>query len=144
MSRVKRKASHTVYDMRVHLVWITKYRYKVLKGSIGIRIRELIRQYCCENDIYILKCVVSKDHVHLYISYPPHVSVSNMVKRIKGMTSRKIQQEYPELNQRYWGKHFWAVGYGCFSAGEVNDKIIQNYLNNHDTKYDSDDNFVVE
>ena len=144
MSRVKRKASHTVYDMRVHLVWITKYRYKVLKGSIGIRIRELIRQYCCENDIYILKGVVSKDHVHLYISYPPHVSVSNMVKRIKGMTSRKIQQEYPELNQRYWGKHFWAVGYGCFSAGEVNDKIIQNYLNNHDTKYDSDDNFVVE
>ena len=144
MSRVKRKPSHTVYDMRVHLVWITKYRYKVLKGSIGIRIRELIRQYCCENDIYILKGVVSKDHVHLYISYPPHVSVSNMVKRIKEMTPRKIQQEYPELKQRYWGNHFWAVGYGCFSAGEVNDNIIQNYLNNHDTKYDSDDNFVVE
>ena len=60
------------------------------------------------------------------------------------MTSREIQRKYPELNQRYWGKHFCAVGYGCFSVGEVNDKIIQNYLDNHDTKYDSDDNFVVE
>ncbi|BCD92324.1 hypothetical protein fh0823_24630 [Francisella halioticida] len=87
---------------------------------------------------------MSKDHVHLYVSYPPHVSISNMVKRIKGMTSRKIQQEHPELNQRYWGKHFWAVGYGCFSSGEVTDKIIQNYLENHDIKYDSDDNFIVE
>jgi len=144
MSRVKRKASHTVFNMRVHLVWITKYRYKVLKGPISIRIRELMRQYCCENDIYILKGVVSNDHVYLYISYPPHMSVSNMIKRIKGMTSRKIQQEYPELNQRYWGKNFWAVGYGCFSYGEVDDKIIQNYLDNHDTKYDSDDNFIVE
>ena len=82
--------------MRVHLVWITKYRYKVLKGDIGVRIRELIRQYCCENDIYILKGVVNKDHVHLYVSYPPQKSVSDMVKRIKGMTSRKIQQEYPK------------------------------------------------
>lgn len=88
--------------------------------------------------------VVRIKSTDLYVSYPPQISVSDMVKRIKGMTSRKIQQEFPELNQRYWGKHFWAVGYGCFSAGEVNDKIIQNYLENHDTKYDSDDNFVVE
>jgi putative transposase len=64
MKRAKRKASHTVFDMRVHLVWITKYRYKVLNGGLEYRVRELVKQFCCENDIYILKGVVSKDHVH--------------------------------------------------------------------------------
>ena len=144
MSRSKRRASHTVYDLRVHLVWITKYRYKVLDKEIGGRVRELVRQYCSENDIYILKGAVSKDHVHLYISYPPNLSISDMMIRIKGMTSRKIQQEFPRLGQQYWGKHFWAVGYGAFSSGEVSDHVIQSYLDNHDTKHDSDDGFIVE
>ena len=66
------------------------------------------------------------------------------MKRIKGMTSRKLQQEFPNLGKQYWGKHFWAVGYGAFSSGEVTDNIIKNYLENHDTKNDSDDGFVVE
>ena len=144
MSRNKRKGSHTVYDLRVHLVWIAKYRYKVLDKAIGNRTRELIRQYCLNNDINILRGFVSKDHVHLYVSYPPTLSVSDMMKNIKGMTSRKLQQEYPNLGKSYWGKHFWAVGYGAFSAGEVNDKTIQNYLKQHDTKHHSDDGFVVE
>ena len=144
MSRKKRIGSHTVYDLRVHLVWITKYRYEVLDKTIGNRTRELVRQYCLNNDINILRGVVSKDHVHLYVSYPPNVSVSDMMKSIKGMTSRKLQQEYPNLGKSYWGKHFWAVGYGAFSAGEVNDKTIQNYLKQHDTKHHSNDGFVVE
>ena len=144
MSRNKRKGSHTVYDLRVHLVWIAKYRYKVLDKAIGNRTRELIRQYCLNNDINILRGFVSKDHVHLYVSYPPTLSVSDLMKNIKGMTSRKLQQEYPNLGKSYWGKHFWAVGYGAFSAGEVNDKTIQNYLKQHDTKHHSDDGFVVE
>lgn len=144
MSRNKRKGSHTVYDLRVHLVWITKYRYEVLDNTIGNRTRELVRQYCLNNDINILRGVVSKDHVHLYVSYPPNLSVSDMMKNIKGMTSRKLQQEYPNLGKSYWGKHFWAVGYGAFSAGEVNDKTIKNYLKQHDTKHHSDDGFVVE
>ena len=101
MKRKKHKTSYTVFDMRVHLVWITKYRYKVLNDDLGYRVRELIKQFCCENDIYILKGVISKDHVHLYISYPPHWSVSDIVKRLKGMTSRKVQQEYAELSKRY-------------------------------------------
>ena len=144
MSRKKRIGSHTVYDLRVHLVWITKYRYKVLDKTIGNRTREFVRQYCLNNDINILRGVVSKDHVHLYVSYPPNLSVSDMMKSIKGMTSRKLQQEYPNLGKSYWGKHFWAVGYGAFSAGEVNDKTIQNYLKQHDTKRHIDDGFVVE
>ena len=129
--RSSRKGCHSVYDLRVHLVWVTKYRYKILVGKIAMRIRELIRQTCEANDIRVIRGHVSKDHVHLYVSVPPTVSVSEMMKLIKGRSSRKIQQEFPELCKKYWGKHFWAIGYAAFSAGEVTDKVIREYVSNH-------------
>ena len=107
--RSYRKASHTVHDLKVHLVWITKYRYKVLTNEIGLRIREIVRQFCTENDIQIIQGRLSKDHVHLYVSYPPKWSVSDMVRRMKGRSSKKIQEEYPELGKKYWGETF--LGY---------------------------------
>ena len=136
-----RKSSHTIHDVRVHLVWVTKYRYKVLVNRIAERIRELIRQVCQSNDVRILRGHVSPDHIHLYISYPPHKSISELVKALKGRSSRKIQQEFPELSRRYWGKHFWAIGYAAFSAGEVTDAVIQEYIRNHS---DDDENFTVD
>ena len=69
--RSYRKGTHTTHDLKVHLVWVTKYRYHVLTQSVGLRSRELIRQICDTLDIVILKGRVSRDHVHLYISYPP-------------------------------------------------------------------------
>ena len=140
-----RKGSHTVYDLRVHLVWITKYRYEVFGGAVGGRARDLIRQVCNSNDIQIIKGRVSKNHVHLYISYPPKLSVSEIMKRIKGRTSRRIQDEFPHLKKKYWGKHFWGIGYGAFSAGNVTDEMIKEYLDTHDKHGNhNDDNFVVE
>jgi putative transposase len=146
MSKRKyRKGSHTVYDLKVHLVWITKYRYKVLTDDVGHRIRDLVRQVCDSNDIQIIKGRVSKDHVHLYVSYPPKLSVSEMVRRIKGRTSKKIQDEFPQLHKKYWGKHFWAIGYAAFSAGAVTDEMIQEYLDKHDKHPNhNDEDFVVE
>ncbi len=73
------KSSHTIHDLKVHLIWITKYRYEVLTKEVGERAREVIRQICDQKDIKIISGVVSKDHVHLYISYPPKHSVSDMV-----------------------------------------------------------------
>ena len=140
-----RSGSHTVYDLKVHLVWSTKYRYEVLTKDVGIRLRDLIRQTCDSHDIQIIKGRVSKDHVHLYISYTPTLSVSEIVRRIKGRTSRKIQEEFPQLGKRYWGKHFWGIGYAAFSSGHVTDKMIQEYLNNHDQHPNhNDDDFKVE
>ena len=140
-----RKSSHTTHDLRVHLVWITKYRYKVLEGAVGERVRDLVRQVCDSNDIQIIKGRVSKNHVHLYISYPPKLSISEIMRRIKGRTSRKIQDEFPHLKKRYWGKHFWGIGYGAFSAGNVTDEMIQEYLETHDQHGNhNDDKFVVE
>ena len=143
--RSYRKTSHTVHDLKVHVVWITKYRYKVLTNEIGLRIREIIRQFCTENDIQIIQGRLSKDHVHLYLSYPPKWSISEMVRRIKGRSSRRIQEEFPELGKRYWGKHFWGIGYAAFSSGHVTHKIIEDYLKNHDKDPNhTDDNFKVE
>jgi len=143
--RPYKTSSHTVHDLKVHLIWITKYRYKVLVKDVGYRTRELIRQVCDGNNVQIIKGRVSKDHVHLYVSYPPKLSVSEMVRKLKGRSSRKIQEEFPQLGKQYWGKHFWAIGYAAFSSGHVTDEMIQEYLEQHDKHSNhQDDDFKVE
>ena len=143
--RPYKTSSHTVHDLKVHLIWITKYRYKVLVKDVGYRTRELIRQVCDANNVQIIKGRVSKDHVHLYVSYPPKLSVSEMVRKLKGRSSRKIQEEFPQLGKQYWGKHFWAIGYAAFSSGHVTDEMIQEYLEQHDKHSNhQDDDFKVE
>lgn len=126
--------NHSVTRLTVHIVWVTKYRYQILKGDIQLRIREIIIQICDAEDVKILGGVVSKDHIHLNIEYPPKISISELVKRLKGNTSRKIQQEFPELEKRYWGQHFWAIGYGAWSTGNITDEIVKEYLENHINK----------
>ena len=91
-----RYGGHTVSRLTVHLVWVTKYRYKVLTGDIQKRCRELLIQVCDTEDVRILSGVVSKDHIHMHIEYPPSVSISNLVKRMKERASRLLQKEYTE------------------------------------------------
>jgi putative transposase len=110
----QRRSSHSVTRFTAHLVWVTKYRYPVLKGDIKSRCRELIIQICDAEDVQILKGVVSKDHVHMHIEYPPKLSISDLVKRLKGRTSRMLQMEYPELKKRvlgatFLGNRLWRV-----------------------------------
>ena len=97
----QRRGSHTVSILLVHIVWVTKYRYPVLQGDIQKRCRELIIQICDSEDVRISSGVVSKDHVHMLVEYPPKLSISDLVKRLKGRTSRMLQREYPSLKQRY-------------------------------------------
>ena len=141
----QRRSSHTVSRLMVHLVWVTKYRYPVLRGDIQERCRELIIQICDTEDIEIIKGVVSKDHIHMLIEYPPKTSISNLVKRLKGRTSRLLQKEYPKLKKRYWGRHFWAIGYGAWTAGNITDKIIKEYLEHHKDKSNKESgNMILE
>jgi REP-associated tyrosine transposase len=128
------KGCHTVFHHRYHLVWITKYRFKVLRGTIRERIREIIRQVCDELGVTIINGVLSSDHVHMFVSIPPHHAVSNVMRKVKGRSSRKIQMEYPELRKRYWGRHFWARGYFCSTSGLVTDDIILQYIDKHAPK----------
>ena len=127
-----RKGAHTVHDLKYHFVWVTKYRYKVLQGEIGVRARDIIREVCMANEIIIIKGHVSADHIHLYVSAPPRLSVSKMMQHIKGKTSRRLQQEYPSLRKRYWGQHLWARGYFCATAGSMTDEMIQEYIEQQD------------
>ncbi|MBC8285868.1 MAG: IS200/IS605 family transposase, partial [Nitrospinae bacterium] len=78
-----RYGSHTVYNIEYHFVWATKYRYQVLVGDVGLRVRELVRQTCEAFEIRILKGAVSKDHVHLLVSAPPNMAPSEIMRRIK-------------------------------------------------------------
>ena len=139
-----RKSSHNVHHLQIHLVWITKYRYKVLTGDVQLRCRDILRQVSNSLDIEILKGVVSKDHIHLHVSYPPKLSVSDMVKRLKGRSSRMLLQEFPELQRRYWGNHFWAIGYGCWSVGNITDEMLSMYLDHHEDYPNSNENFILE
>ena len=127
----QRIGSHTVSRITAHLVWVTKYRYPVLKGDIQQRCRILIMQICDAEDVKILKGVVAKDHVHMHIEYPTKLSISDLMKRLKGRTSRMLQMEFPELKKRYWGQHFWAIGYGAWSTGNITEELVQQYLEHH-------------
>jgi putative transposase len=105
------KGKHCVFYHRYHVVWSTKYRFKVLHGDIQKRVREIIRRICSENDVDIISGVVSSDHVHIFISLPPKLSMSNFMQKVKGRSSLLIQREFPVLKKRYWGCHFWGRGY---------------------------------
>ena len=127
------------------MIWITKYRYKSLTKEVGYRVRDILRQVCDKHDVEIIKGRVSKNHVHLYVSYPPKLSVSDMVRYLKGRSSRKVQEEFPQLGKIYWGKHFWGIGYAAFSSGHVTDEMIREYLDKHDNHpKHNDDDFKVE
>ena len=115
-----RTGPHTKYKIEYHFVWVTKYRYQLLTGDVARRLRELIRQTCLLFEIEIISEVISKDHIHILISAPPTISPSDIMRRIKGRTSSKIFEEFPYLKKRYWGRHFWARGYLCVTAGEIN------------------------
>jgi putative transposase len=127
-----RKSSHCTYDIKYHLVWITKYRKPVITGQIAVRTRELVRMIYHSNEVEILAGHVGSDHIHLLVSVPPHLSASKLVQYIKGNTSRKLQMEYKELNKQFWGQHLWARGYFVASSGNVTDAIIKAYIQNQD------------
>ena len=119
-----RKSSHTTYDIKYHLVWITKYRKRILTGEIAKRVREL----CKAKEIEIIKGHVSQDHVHIFVSVPPHISVSTVMQSLKGKSSRKMMSEFKVLSRTFWGRHLWARGYFVASSGNVTDEVIMKYI----------------
>ena len=123
-----KKGSHTVYDIQYHVVWTTKYRYKVLREKVAERLRELLRQGCVARDITIIRGSVNRDHVHMLISCPPTLAPSKIMQYLKGRSSKMLQEEFPELRKRYWGQHLWSTGYFCRTVGAVTDEMIKEYI----------------
>ena len=140
-----RKSSHTTFRIELHIVWVTKYRYKVLTGTICTHTRDLLRRICSEERAEIISGSVSPDHVHLLVSIDPSVSVSTLMRQLKGKSSRLLQIEFPELKKRYWGQHLWARGYFAVSTGNVSQEMVAEYIKHHfENKEDADDPFRVE
>jgi len=128
------KGKHCTFYHRYHLVWITKYRYKVLNGDVRLRVREIIRQVCAENGVEIIKGVLSNDHVHMFVSIPPKPSVSDLMRKMKGRSSHKEQREFAQLKKRYWGRHFLGRGYFSTTNGAITEDIVLQYLEKHGDK----------
>src|SRR3954467_3040183 len=125
-----RHGAHSVFEIHLHLVWVTKDRKPVLVGPVGQRVRDLIREICGGMDVHILKGHVSKDHVHLLVSIPPQVTISRLVQRLKGKTAYKLLQEFGPLRKQFWGRHLWARGDFCCSRGNVTDEEVGAYIAN--------------
>lgn len=120
---VYKRGSHTVWDCKYHLVWITKYRYQVLGGDVGHRCRELLREAARAHEMVIHAGSINRDHVHMLLSIPPNLSVSRAVQHLKGRSSHKLLSEFASLKKRYWGQHLWARGYWVASSGNVTDEV---------------------
>jgi len=123
--------SHTIFHHRYHIVWAPKYRFKVLRGDVRLRVRDIIRQVCAEMGVTIINGALSLDHVHIFVEIPPHIAVSAFIQKAKGRSSRKIQQEFEHIRKRYWGQRFWARGYFCTTSGNITDDVIMQYLDRH-------------
>lgn len=134
-----RTGAHTKYDLKAHIVWIPKYRKKILKGQIAIRVRDIIRGIALDNDIRILSGKVACDHVHIFISYRATQSISKVVQYFKGTSARILFQEFPHIKKQYWGRHLWSRGYLAVSSGTITDEQIQSYINEQEGEQIADD-----
>jgi putative transposase len=132
-------------DHRYHIVRSTKYRFKVLRGDIRLRVRDICRQVCRERGVDIIRGVLSADHVHMVVSVPPRLAISDLVRLMEGRfrakrstgsfllpsNSHKVQREFPQLRKRYWGRRFWRRGYFSTTNGAITEDIVLQYLEQH-------------
>lgn len=124
------KGAHTQYDIQYHIVWITKYRRKILTGKIASRLKVLLMQGCRARGITVIKGNIQPDHVHLLISAPASLSVAQIMQYIKGRSSKKMQEEFNSIRKQFWGQHMWATGYFCRTVGTVTKEMVKEYIEN--------------
>ena len=134
-----RLGAHTKSDMKVHLVWVTKYRKPVLKGEIAVRVRDLIRQIAMEHELEIISGKVACDHIHVFVAYRPNQDISQIVQWLKGISSRVLLQEFPTMRKKFWGRHFWARGYLAVSSGTITDEMVKEYIDEQEGEQIADD-----
>jgi putative transposase len=123
-----RKLSHVVYQCTYHVVWVPKYRYRILTGGVAEMVERDVRVLSEWKDVDVLELSVGEDHVHLVVSIPPKLSVSSFMGFLKGKLAIKVFKSYPRLRQKpYWGNHFWARGYFVSTVG-IDEDMIRRYV----------------
>jgi putative transposase len=122
------RGSHTKHRLQVHIVWISKYRKRVLRGKIALQLKHLLYEACKMNQWWIEEIKIMDDHVHMMIQIKPTESVAEVVQIFKGGTSRAIRKEHPELEEFLWGDSFWADGYFAETVGQVEEEVVKRYI----------------
>ena len=123
-----RHGAHTVFDIHLHLVWVTKYRKPVLTFSDDVK--SIINGICAENGWTVKTLEVMPDNVHLFITTPPFIAPSVIAKIVKGTSARKIFIVHPEIAEELWGGHLWSPSYYCGTAGSVTAETVSRYIEN--------------
>ena len=133
MSRFK-KLSQTIWHCQYHIVWVPKYRFRVLKGEVAQETEKCIRTFSEQKSCEIVELNVQIDHVHLLVFIPPKVSVSGYVGTVKGRTAIRVLNKFRKLKEKpYWGNHFWARGY-CVDTVGLDSEMIRKYVKYQETK----------
>lgn len=108
MSRF-RKLSHAIWHCQYHIVWVPKYRYRILKGELANEVSKCIKMFSDQKGCEVVELNVQIDHVHLVVMVPPKISISSYVGMVKGRTAIRVFNKFRQLKEkRYWGNHFWA------------------------------------
>ena len=123
---MSKQTRHATYNINYHLVWCPKYRRPVLAGNVGARLAELLPEYVQELDGEVLDLVVMPDHVHLFASFPPTLAISQIMYRLKGLTSHQLRKEFPHLKSRL--PSLWTRSYYVGTAGHVSAATIKRYI----------------
>ena len=127
-----KRTSHTVYETKYHLVWAPKYRKWILRGDIRKRVEELFYEIAENHGIEIDTLEVVEDHVHLFLSFPPRMSISRVVGKLKSISASEVYREHPEVKRELWGGNFWQEGYFVRTSGDqVTTEIIRSYIEYH-------------
>jgi putative transposase len=129
---MRKTTYNATYDIQYHFVWIPKYRKRILTGAIKSRLEQLFWQCCDINQFEIIELALQPDHVHLFVSAKPRYAPADIMRLIKGGSSRAIRHEYPELEEFLWGDSFWADGYFVSTHSTVTEDIIRAYIKNQD------------
>jgi len=127
MSRF-RKLSQTIWHCQYHIVFVPKYRYRVLSGAIGYEVERCIRAFSEQKKVEIIELNVQVDHVHLLVMVPPKISLSDYVGIVKGRTAIRVLNRFRQLKKKpYWGNHLWAKGY-CIDTVGLDSEMIRKYV----------------
>jgi putative transposase len=132
---------HVYFLHHFHIVWVTKYRQDILKGDISINLREIIRKICLKESATIMKGLISKDHVRLFLSLQPKTSVDELVRKLKNTSSLLLRRDFPSLETRLGKGDVWAKGYLSHSSGDVTGEMISGYIERQGQ--DEDDGFTI-
>ena len=138
MSRF-RKLSQTIWHCQYHIVWVPKYRYRILRGPVAVEVNNCIRIFSEQKGCEVVELNVQTDHVHLLTMVPPKVSISDYVGTLKGRTAIRVFNRFRKLKEKpYWGNKFWARGY-CVDTVGLDAQMIQKYV-----KYQQEKEQVAE